>query len=497
MSIMLLIMSVSSFAKLAEYRFTECQGVTIANSVNSDLNGTLGGDAVLVEGESALAFAGQGEMVVEHDDRLDIVGDLTIAFWVNPASMGRQALIVRGDGEGNESDRLYGSNAEYSLVLWEDGHFKYKHNQTADTFSNAIIAQDEWTHIALVRNNTTQLIEIYINGLLDVNNTYSIPPRSSHTEKLLVGTGESYSSTMGNFDGKIDEIKIYNIGLTAEEIVAMYEAEKDGVHLESTCEEALEDGNETSTDSEENATTLLTEENTTSTATTSPTTTTVATTVVPTYVVPATPALSLAETTFSIGNRVWLDEDGDGLQSSSDIGAEGVEVTLYNENEEIVATTQTDSDGAYLFDAVPAGSYVLAFSNLPENYTFTTANVGMDDTLDSDVDEQTGQTVLFELDGNNLSWDVGLVLLENEEENVSTSSDLLENDTVSVPLTSVIDEGNETLTVVSAEESEKCVCDTYDSSIPSLGEIGMILLLLFTTLVAGVLFQREESVLVK
>ncbi len=186
---------------------------------------------------------------------------------------------------------------------------------------------------------------------------------------------------MGNFDGKIDEIKIYNIGLTAEEIVAMYEAEKDGVHLESTCEEALEDGNETSTDSEENATTLLTEENTTSTVTTSPTTTTVATTVVPTYVVPATPALSLAETTFSIGNRVWLDEDGDGLQSSSDIGAEGVEVTLYNENEEIVATTQTDSDGAYLFDAVPAGSYVLAFSNLPENYTFTTANVGMDDHI--------------------------------------------------------------------------------------------------------------------
>ncbi len=36
---------------------------------------------------------------------------------------------------------------------------------TANTFSNASIPLNSWTHIALVRDNSAKSIKIYINGV--------------------------------------------------------------------------------------------------------------------------------------------------------------------------------------------------------------------------------------------------------------------------------------------------------------------------------------------
>ncbi len=465
----LVLITMFSFGKLADYRFLECAGTDIANSVSSDLNGTLEGDASLVEGESALAFQNHGKMVVEHNRKLDLIGNLSIAFWVNPSEIKRQALIVRGEGEGNLSDRLYGSNAEYSLVLWEDGRFKYKHNQTADTYSLATIPQNEWTHIVLLRNSETQKISIYINGILDNVNSYTLPVESSYSEKLLIGTGESYSSTMNNFNGKIDEIKIYNIVLSESEIQSLFSDEKDGVHLESSCVAS----------SEENTTTIVDDP-----TTTLPVVAPVTTTIVPT--------LSTAESTFSLGNKVWFDQDEDGLQSSEDRGVEGVMVALYTEDDQLVGESVTDEYGLYEFSNLSIGQYYLVFDNLPENYQFTLDNVGLDDGRDSDVDPRTGRTESFFLEGNDFSWDVGITFLD--EENMEGENE--NNITFSIPPASVgilnIAESNESM-AVSDQATEECVCDTYEESVPSLNKEGVVLMLLLSTLLAG-LFLRDESI---
>ncbi len=52
-----------------------------------------------------------------------------------------------------ESIENFGSNAEYSITLWDDGRVKYKHNGVADTLSKSKVTLNEWTHIALVRDN--------------------------------------------------------------------------------------------------------------------------------------------------------------------------------------------------------------------------------------------------------------------------------------------------------------------------------------------------------
>ncbi|MEM7535401.1 MAG: SdrD B-like domain-containing protein [Chloroflexota bacterium] len=121
----------------------------------------------------------------------------------------------------------------------------------------------------------------------------------------------------------------------------------------------------------------------------------------------------------SVGDRVWLDSDGDGLQGESELGLPNVEVTLFNANGLPVfvngrpSTTTTDGNGNYRFDGLPPGSYFVVFNlnSLPDNHVATVSNVGSDDTLDSDANTSNGQTAVtpYLIGGDaDLSLDMGV-----------------------------------------------------------------------------------------
>ena len=62
--------------------------------------------------------------------------------------------------------------------------------------------------------------------------------------------------------------------------------------------------------------------------------------------------------TGSIGNVVWCDTDKDGKQDSGENGISGVTVKLMNSaGTSVLATTTTNSSGAYLFSNLAAGNY--------------------------------------------------------------------------------------------------------------------------------------------
>jgi len=78
-----------------------------------------------------------------------------------------------------------------------------------------------------------------------------------------------------------------------------------------------------------------------------------------------------AATLSSVGDRVWLDANGNGCQDSGEAGIAGVTVTLRNSAGAVLATDTTDANGYYLFDNLGPATYSVTVSNLPTGYTQT------------------------------------------------------------------------------------------------------------------------------
>ena len=116
----------------------------------------------------------------------------------------------------------------------------------------------------------------------------------------------------------------------------------------------------------------------------------------------------------ALGDTVWLDADGDGLQDPGELGVANVTVELYNSGGVLQDTTTTAADGLYQFSDLRPGDYYVNF-DLPSGYTFSPQDQGTDDTRDSDADPSTGDTAVTTLsaDENDPSWDAGLVPVQD------------------------------------------------------------------------------------
>jgi hypothetical protein len=100
----------------------------------------------------------------------------------------------------------------------------------------------------------------------------------------------------------------------------------------------------------------------------------------------------------SIGDRVWLDADGDGIQDPSETsGITGLTVQLKNSTGIVIATTTTNATGNYLFSGLVAGSYTVVFPTSISGSAVTVQNAGADDNVDSDASQTTGETSVISL----------------------------------------------------------------------------------------------------
>ena len=76
-----------------------------------------------------------------------------------------------------------------------------------------------------------------------------------------------------------------------------------------------------------------------------------------------------------------------------------------------IASTITDANGDYIFPNLPAGTYTLGFSNLPQGFSFGTQNVGANDNIDSDVNPISGRTDIITLAANTQITNVDAALI--------------------------------------------------------------------------------------
>jgi hypothetical protein len=106
----------------------------------------------------------------------------------------------------------------------------------------------------------------------------------------------------------------------------------------------------------------------------------------------------------TIGDLVWHDLNGNGIQDAGEPELDGVDITItkvfapfpFVEVDGVTAytTMQTSAAAApaYTFDNLTPGTYKLTFS-APTDFYFTQLHAGGDDNVDSDVDKLTNMTV--------------------------------------------------------------------------------------------------------
>ena len=135
---------------------------------------------------------------------------MTIEAWINPSTNMSWRKVI---------SKSLGSNTDYSIFQGSESNlaFSLKMGNVARTaYSPAnSVPLGEWTYVVGTYDGSR--VKLYLNGTLvkTINISGEI---NAHNEPLRIG-GEKGAY----FEGMIDEVKIYNEALSAEEISSRYE----------------------------------------------------------------------------------------------------------------------------------------------------------------------------------------------------------------------------------------------------------------------------------
>jgi hypothetical protein len=196
---------------ILSFTFDEGNGEEATDLSQYGNNGILKGDPEWVDGkfEGALLFDGVGGFVeVPHAEILTVEEEVTVMAWINaerhdgPGGSGYQGILAKGNAQRS-----------YSLYLTAAG---IQHFSTAGigTTSLTPVPLGEWAHVAAVVVGGGHIY--YLNGEVDgVGGNGINLPGLSDTETVLVGKTHEGAR---EFQGAIDEVRIWNRALDADEI---------------------------------------------------------------------------------------------------------------------------------------------------------------------------------------------------------------------------------------------------------------------------------------
>lgn len=109
--------------------------------------------------------------------------------------------------------------------------------------------------------------------------------------------------------------------------------------------------------------------------------------------------------TYAIGDYVWIDADGDGIQGESEQPLKGVKVTLLDDegNPSRVGRPGTDEEGYYQFDELDPGTYqVLSCREYVWPFRIRArTTLSTPDALPADATNTVGETQQITLDSTN------------------------------------------------------------------------------------------------
>jgi hypothetical protein len=158
-----------------------------------------------------LEFDGTDDYVIL-GDVFDVTGSLTLMGWAySTATDDENSIINKNGAPGSRDWALAGEFTNWLFRVSGDGA------TVADRYASVTVQLNSWVHVAGVYDATAQTMDIYINGQLR-NGVQSNPiPASLNTTNNQVRIG-SRQSTNQFFNGKLDDVRVYNYPLTTQQI---------------------------------------------------------------------------------------------------------------------------------------------------------------------------------------------------------------------------------------------------------------------------------------
>jgi len=206
---------------VAAYTFNEGTGTTVADVSGNNNAGTLGsGVTWSAQGKfgNALAFNGSSLVTVPPSASLNLTAGMTLEAWILPttASPSRKVLWKDWPGQGIS---IYGLGFGFGAASNSpEGFFTNENGIPVGLGSPPDLPLNAWSHVAATYDAATSTMSLYVNGTLrDSRVIFASPsPITTSTGALLIGGNTTSSSAL--FQGRIDEVRIYNRALSQGEI---------------------------------------------------------------------------------------------------------------------------------------------------------------------------------------------------------------------------------------------------------------------------------------
>jgi hypothetical protein len=186
-------------------------------------NGTLTNGPTFNTGSGGnIVFDGVDDYIDCGVTNITLPTNITLTAWINQSTLIGYKNIITKEGAA-QVDLDYGltTSPNGNLYFWfHNGSYRIH-----ETLTNNINSTNIWYNTSAVLNDTSNTVQIYVNGVQIYNQAETTSLLAHTNSKLLVGWRNSLASGQ-SFNGRIAQTFIYNRALTASEILQNYNATK-------------------------------------------------------------------------------------------------------------------------------------------------------------------------------------------------------------------------------------------------------------------------------
>ncbi|MDY6789632.1 MAG: LamG domain-containing protein, partial [Candidatus Nanohaloarchaea archaeon] len=166
-------------------------------------------------------FDGSDDAVTVDDSGgiLNISKNFTISVWFKTTDTSQQKTYAQGNtGDSNPLTYIHvePSSPRIMFDVRGDGGTLARARQNRD------YGTGKWVHAVGVRKTSGTFAELYINGTSVATDTTSDPGPGTFTQTLIGATKQGSNSLSAQFNGNLDEIRVYDRALSASEVKQLY-----------------------------------------------------------------------------------------------------------------------------------------------------------------------------------------------------------------------------------------------------------------------------------